>query len=37
MHPREVSGATRDEREQPLPYQLDLIVGGARPVEPAVA
>src|SRR6266508_731547 len=37
MHPREVAGATPDERVQPLPHELDLIVGGARPVEPAVA
>ena len=37
MHPRDVAGATPDEREQPLPHELDLIVVGARPVEPAVA
>jgi len=37
MHPRDVAGATPDKREQPLPYELDLIVVGARPVEAAVA
>ncbi len=37
MHPRGVAGAAPDERELPLAHELDLVVGGARPVEPAVS
>lgn len=37
IHPRGVAGAAPDERDLPLAHELDLIVGGARPVESAVS
>src|SRR6478736_3430726 len=36
VHPGEVTSALTDEREQPSPHHPDLVVVGARPVEPAV-
>ena len=37
MHPGAVAGAVPDERELALAHELDLVVGGARPVERAVS
>jgi hypothetical protein len=36
VHPRGVAGTAAHQRELPLAHQLDVVVGGPRPVQPAV-
>ncbi len=37
MHPRDIAGAAPDDRKLPFADELDLVVGGAWPVEPAIS